>query len=268
MCSDFPVMEMAVAAVILNTLRSPCYWCQAAFLMNERPHPNVVLPLLSGCSKADVCGLPLSWCFWVLCCENLLENHVTLWKDWPIFKGQVWKQHTNIRQTEKKAPQEREKPEKDTNWERRPAVCEQIPQLLRGRPKAGHPWNSGEGMQPHVAGPRGLQPAVLRARVQHARGQARREVRLQVRLVLLRALQEVRDHDRRAHLQVSWGQQTRPNHHPEWCSQLAQGSSRCYPGGFQRQRPQANRHCRTMGTQARRDWNDSWVNIRLHAGTA
>lgn len=87
MCSDFPVMEMAVAAVILNTLWPLCYWCQAAFLMNERPHPNVTLPLFSGCSKADVCGLPLSWRFWVLCCENLLENHVILWKDWPVFKG-------------------------------------------------------------------------------------------------------------------------------------------------------------------------------------
>lgn len=87
LCSGFPTTEMAMAAAILNTSRPLCYWCQAVFLMNGRPHPNVVLPLLSGCSKADVSGLPLSWCFWVLCCENLLENNVLLWKDWPFFKG-------------------------------------------------------------------------------------------------------------------------------------------------------------------------------------
>ena len=146
LCSGFPITETAVAAVMLKTSRPLCYLCQAVFQTSESPHPNVALPLLSGCSKADVSGLPLSWCFWVLCCENLLENHVILWKDWPVFKGKVWKRHTNIRHTEKKATQEREKPAKNTNWEGRPAVSEQIAQLLCGRPKAGDPRDSGEGM--------------------------------------------------------------------------------------------------------------------------
>ncbi|KAM9771861.1 protein Wnt-16 isoform 2-T2 [Syngnathus typhle] len=79
---------------------------------------------------------------------------------------------------------------------------QQVAQLLRGGPSWWRVGHQGAPLQPHLWGAGRLQAAVLRARLQHARGAPRPPMRLQVRVVLLRAMSPMREHERHARLQV------------------------------------------------------------------
>lgn len=163
---------------------------------------NCLSLCFTGCSKTDVSGLSLPWSLWLLCPENMLESDVILWKGWQSFEREIWKQHPDFRQTEKKVAQERQKPAKNTHPKRRPALYQQVTQLLCGRSQAGSPWDAGKGLQPDFRGTRWMQSPLLWPGIQHTCSQARGEMRLQVCLVLLCTLQKMREYDRCSHLQM------------------------------------------------------------------
>ena len=78
-----------------------------------------------------------------------------------------------------------------------------LAQLLPDEYQARHSGHAGSGVQPDIARSGQLRPSVLRQGVQHAGSTLRGTVSLQVPLVLLRGVQDVRDHDRLSHVQVA-----------------------------------------------------------------
>ena len=83
-----------------------------------------------------------------------------------------------------------------------PGVHGVVPGLLRAGREAGLAGDSRKGVQQDVQGHRRLRPAVLRAGLHDAQGQAGGALQVQVPLVLRRQVQTVRENLGRARLRV------------------------------------------------------------------
>lgn len=86
----------------------------------------------------------------------------------------------------------------------------QIPELLREGSQEGHPGHLRTLLQQDLEGRRLVRPPVLRPGLQHAGGAIRGALPLQIRVVLLRQVQDVRHQRRRPHLQVMFRQSITP----------------------------------------------------------
>lgn len=129
--------------------------------------------------------------FRFLCGENLLAGTSGIQRHWPVAEDFLRDICPAGWTLQAEAPPKGEVQAAGAHRPRGTGVSEQVPQLLQAQPQPGDPGHHGEGLQPHVGGPGGLQPAVLRQGVQHAGGEARGAVPLQVPLLLLRRVQEL-----------------------------------------------------------------------------